>query len=256
MQHQAQVQQKASAAGQEGAQGDTAYEPKEDDPKPLTEEEIAEKDKLLEEGFSNWNRRDFQAFVRACERYGRDDLENISKEIDGKSPEEVHAYAKVFWQRYTELQDADRVLDKIERGEQRIQREKDIANLLMWKLDQYKNPWREMRFHYGTSRGKAYTEDEDRFMVCMTHKLGYGEWEALKAAVRQSWLFRFDWFLKSRTPAELGRRVDTLIRLIEKESEDEQAAAKKQQRRASGTGTKRSSTGGSGRRGGKRARAR
>ena len=256
MQHQAQVQQKASAAGQEGAQGDGAYEPKEDDPKPLTEEEIAEKDKLLEEGFSNWNKRDFQAFVRACERYGREDLENISKEIDGKSPEEVQAYAKVFWQRYTELQDADRVLEKIERGEQRIQREKDIANVLKWKLDQYKNPWRERHFHYGTSRGKAYTEDEDRFMVCMTHKLGYGEWEALKAAVRQSWLFRFDWFLKSRTPAELGRRVDTLIRLIEKESEDEQAAAKKQQRRASGTGTKRTSTGGSSRRGGKRARAR
>lgn len=32
---------------------------------------------------------------------------------------------------------------------------------------------------------------------------------------------RFDWFFKSRTPQELARRADTLIRLIEKEQEDE-----------------------------------
>jgi len=32
---------------------------------------------------------------------------------------------------------------------------------------------------------------------------------------------RFDWFFKSRTPQELARRAETLIRLIEKEQEDE-----------------------------------
>ena len=39
------------------------------------------------------------------------------------------------------------------------------------------------------------------------------------AQVRQHWLFRFDWFIKSRTPVELARRCETLIRLIEKEFE-------------------------------------
>ncbi len=39
-----------------------------DDPQPLSEEEIEEKEQLLSEGFSNWNRRDFNAFVRACEK--------------------------------------------------------------------------------------------------------------------------------------------------------------------------------------------
>jgi hypothetical protein len=33
-------------------------------------------------------------------------------------------------------------------------------------------------------------------------------------------LCRFDWFFKSRTPQELARRAETLIRLIEKEQED------------------------------------
>ena len=34
----------------------------------------------------------------------------------------------------------------------------------------------------------------------MMHKLGYGAWDELKAEIRKSWRFRFDWFFKSRTP--------------------------------------------------------
>lgn len=42
--------------------------PAPEDPQPLSEEEIAEKERLMTEGYSNWNRRDFNAFVRACEK--------------------------------------------------------------------------------------------------------------------------------------------------------------------------------------------
>lgn len=87
-------------------------------------------------------------------------------------------------------------------------------------MARYRNPWQELKIHYGTSKGKAYTEEEDRFIVCMTNNLGYGSWDQLKLEIRKSWRFRFDWFFKSRTPQELSRRCDTLIRLIEKENED------------------------------------
>ncbi len=58
----------------------------------------------------------------------------------------------------------------------------------------------ELKLAYGANKGKAYTEEEDRFLVCMVHQLGYGAWDELKAQIRQSWRFRFDWFFKSRTP--------------------------------------------------------
>lgn len=54
----------------------------------------------------------------------------------------------------------------------------------------------------------------------MVHKLGYGNWDELKAVFRTSPLFRFDWFVKSRTTQELARRCDTLIRLVEKENQE------------------------------------
>lgn len=44
---------------------------------------------LLFQGFINWSKRDFQQFIKANEKYGRDDIESISKEVEGKTPEEV-----------------------------------------------------------------------------------------------------------------------------------------------------------------------
>ncbi len=38
--------------------------------KPLTEEEMAETEGLISQGFQNWSRRDFQQFVRALKNYG------------------------------------------------------------------------------------------------------------------------------------------------------------------------------------------
>ena len=41
------------------------------------------------QGFTNWSKRDFNQYVKACEKYGRDDIDNIAHEIEGKTPEEV-----------------------------------------------------------------------------------------------------------------------------------------------------------------------
>ena len=208
----------------------------------LTEEEEAEKANLLEAGQREWTKRDYNAFVRACEKYGRPppygpgSVADIATEIEGKTQEEVREYAKVFWSKYKELGDADRVLRQVERGEAKIHRQVEIMNSLATKMNRYRNPWRELKPVYGTHKGKAFTEDEDRYILCMAHKLGYGEWEALKAEVRKSWMFRFDWFFKSRTPQELGRRCETLVRLVEKELEEDTEREKKSKRKASGSG--------------------
>ncbi|KAI4371406.1 hypothetical protein MLD38_019647 [Melastoma candidum] len=187
---------------------------------PLTAEELEEKEWLLEEGFSSWSRRDFNAFIRACEKYGRNDIKGIASEMEGKTEEEVERYAKVFKERYKELNDYDRIIKNIERGEARISRKDEIMKAIGKKLDRYKNPWLELKIQYGQNKGKLYNEECDRFMICMVHKLGYGNWDELKAAFRTSPLFRFDWFVKSRTTQELARRCDTLIRLVEKENQE------------------------------------
>ncbi|XP_051125916.1 ISWI chromatin-remodeling complex ATPase CHR11 isoform X2 [Andrographis paniculata] len=187
---------------------------------PLTAEEQEEKEQLLEEGFSTWSRKDFNTYIRACEKYGRTDIKSIALEMEGKTEEEVARYSKVFKERYKELNDYDRIIKNIERGEARISRKDEIMKAIGKKLDRYKNPWLELKIQYGQNKGKLYNEECDRFMICMVHKLGYGNWDELKAAFRTSPLFRFDWFVKSRTTQELARRCDTLIRLVERENQE------------------------------------
>ncbi|GLT76937.1 hypothetical protein SLA2020_485700 [Shorea laevis] len=211
---------------------------------PLTAEELEEKEQLLEEGFSSWSRRDFSTFIRACEKYGRNDIKSIAAEMEGKTEEDVERYAKVFKERYEELNDYDRIIKNIERGEARISRKDEIMKAIGKKLDRYKNPWLELKIQYGQNKGKLYNEECDRFMICMVHKLGYGNWDELKAAFRTSPLFRFDWFVKSRTTQELARRCDTLIRLVEKENQEydeRERQARKEKKLAKGvTPSKRS----------------
>jgi SWI/SNF-related matrix-associated actin-dependent regulator of chromatin subfamily A member 5 len=186
----------------------------------LTEGEQKEKDTLLQKGFGNWNKRDFGLFIKACEKYGRDALEQIAGDIDTKTLAEVKEYSKVFWKKYKEVPDWERIVSNIEKGEQRIQRREEMITALKYKIDGVKDPFKNLKINYAGNKGKTYTEEEDIFLVCATHALGYGNWDELKREIRKSWRFRFDWFLKSRTIFELQRRVDQLIRLIEKELSD------------------------------------
>ncbi|XP_069692147.1 chromatin-remodeling complex ATPase chain Iswi isoform X2 [Periplaneta americana] len=206
-----------------------------DDAQPLTEDEVIEKEKLLTQGFTNWTKRDFNQFIKANEKYGRDDIDNIAKDVEGKTPDEVMQYSSVFWERCHELQDIDRIMAQIDRGEAKIQRRASIKKALDAKMARYRAPFHQLRIAYGTNKGKNYTEEEDRFLVCMLHKLGFDKenvYEELRAAVRNAPQFRFDWFIKSRTAMELQRRCNTLITLIERENQEleEKERAEKKKR--------------------------
>jgi hypothetical protein len=64
----------------------------EDYARPLTEDELAERDALISENpFKDWMRRDFNAFIRACEKHGRGNIDAIAKEVDSKSEVEARA---------------------------------------------------------------------------------------------------------------------------------------------------------------------
>ena len=52
------------------------------------------------QGFTNWNKRDFNQFIKACEKYGRDDIDNICKDVEGKTPQEVYIYNVVLLKFY------------------------------------------------------------------------------------------------------------------------------------------------------------
>jgi SWI/SNF-related matrix-associated actin-dependent regulator of chromatin subfamily A member 5 len=117
----------------------------------------------------------------------------------------------------------------VEKGETKLKRKDDMSTALKQKISMYSNPERQLKLPSQKRSGQLFTEEEDRFLVsftsvftylyqvCATNKVGYGNWEELKREIKESDQFKFDWFFKSRTPPELSRRVDVLLRSVQKE---------------------------------------
>ncbi|KZO91235.1 SNF2 family DNA-dependent ATPase [Calocera viscosa TUFC12733] len=191
-----------------------------DDAVPLTEEENAEKDALSVEGFQAWQRRDYQAFIRGSADFGKDAWEDIANEIKDKSVREVQEYAKVFWERIDELEDKERILQRIEEGEQKREKTRSTQEILDRKVKQYTYPMQELELHYNVTKGKVWSEEEDRYLLVRLqhYKLARDDvFDLIKKDISQFPQFRFDWFIKSRTSAEISRRCTTLLNMLRRE---------------------------------------
>lgn len=69
-------------------------------------------------------------------------------------------------------------------------------------MGRYRAPFHQLRITYGPNKGKNYTEEDDRFLICMLHKLGIDRdnvYDDLRLAIRLAPQFRFNWFIRSRT---------------------------------------------------------
>lgn len=190
--------------------------------KPLTEDEEAEKLKLMEQGFSKWTRRDFTAFIQACAKFGRNSLTAIASEFPEKTMDEVREYAVAFWKNYTQIEGYDRYITQIEAGEDKIRKAKIQKEALRLKLSQYTNPLQDLvlRFPPATTNKRIFSEEEDRYLLVQCYRYGLDRpdlFERIRDSVRLSPLFRFDFFLQSRTPSELSRRANTLLACVARE---------------------------------------
>lgn len=196
-----------------------------DTAEPLTEEETQMKETLASQGFADWNRRDFQAFVRGCEKYGRNGFAAIAEEIgETKTDRDVKAYSKVFWDRVEELNDHEKIIQRIEEGEKKREKVAHLEEMLKRKVEACKLPQHQLKINYGagTAKGKGWSEDEDRFLLIRLAKYGLVDdaYDRIRQDIGQTDLFRFDWFIRSRTPLELNRRCNTLVSLLQKDEAD------------------------------------
>lgn len=206
-----------------------------DNSRPLTEEEKARKEELLTQGFSLWNRRDFQHFVSLLTKYGRNLISLIAHEFPEKTIDEVRAYAKAFWRRYKEIEGFDKYLHQIEQGEEKIVKVQVQKESLRRKISQYKYPLQELVLRYppAATNKRVFSEEEDRFLLVQLYRFGLDlpdVYERIRQAIRELPLFQFDFFFQSRNTGELSRRCLTLLACVLKEIYPDQLAGQKRKR--------------------------
>jgi len=212
----------------------------------VSEEEVAQKNKVLAEAFPDWSRKDFKSFCSSLERHGRFDVINVVKDVVnecGKSESEVKRYFVSFWLNYRRIGDWKKIIDKIQKGEKKILRLRQIRDAIHEKVERHldesfaqveslegESPssadlleycWPTMKLHYGPgTKNRAYAEEEDAFLLCMMHRHGYGAVERIRVEIRAAPQFRFDWYFKSRNSNEIQKRCDAIVKMVEKEIDE------------------------------------
>jgi len=105
-------------------------------PAPLQKE----KDDLIKEAFPDWTKKDFRVFVASLEKYGRFDVKNVTEHVAeecGKDETDVKRYFVAFWTNYRNINDWKKIIDRVERGEKKINRLKEVKDAIADKIDDH-----------------------------------------------------------------------------------------------------------------------
>jgi SWI/SNF-related matrix-associated actin-dependent regulator of chromatin subfamily A member 5 len=143
-------------------------------PPLISDERQQEKIQLLSEGFVDWSRGDYGAFVRASAAFGRSDLKQIALEV-GKSEAEVKRFADCFWGEIGRTRISEHEYERVERlvskGEKKISEIRALERGTRVLVSHFSNPWQELEFVHVNCKDKMFSMDEDRHLLCWTRKV-------------------------------------------------------------------------------------
>ncbi|WZC17363.1 ISWI chromatin-remodeling complex ATPase ISW2 [Candidozyma auris] len=203
---------------------------------PLTEEEIELKEKLLAESFHSWSRRDFTNFIHASAKYGRHNVKQIADSLS-RDLDEIERYAKKFWSNYQEIEGHEKYIAQVEASERKATKMQNQQKILASKIEEAEDPLEELKIQYPPNNSKRiYSKLEDRFILFCVNKHGIFAdklGEKIKEEIQESDLFKFDFYMLSRTPQEISRRVNTLMLALARENDG--GSGKKKAKQASMT---------------------
>ena len=86
-----------------------------------------------------------------CETYGRDNHKLIAEQFPNKTVEEVKEYSQEFWKKWHLIENGQKYVERIEKGEQEIEKMKQIDDAINEKflhvIKQFKkeNPEKDLK---------------------------------------------------------------------------------------------------------------
>lgn len=189
-------------------------------PEKFTDDDIEKRNELIEEGFGDWNKREFNSFIKGCESFGRGNYQQIAEEIETKTAEEVKEYAEVFWENIESLPNKRELIEKIAKGEKDIQRLKQINSVLNYKKKCISDG-EELYFERQNKDKLQFNLEEDLYLAGHLLEKGYGNWDELRVLIKTLPKFKFNFWMQTRTAEDIHGRCDFLIEEMEKQEKQE-----------------------------------
>ncbi len=196
-------------------------EPDENEP-VLTPDEQKEKDEIIGRGFANWSRSEIDELIQCMKDFGVNAYEQMRTKIESKTEDEIKRYADALWKALgTTIPGGQAIQKAIERRQKERENMKRIEVLIGRKIMAYENPRKELAFKYVKyERENQYTKSDDSALLYFTHKNKYGNWSGIRFDILHDALLRFNYFLKTRNNEELKKRIDYLIKSVEREQSE------------------------------------
>ena len=110
-------------------------------------------------------------------------------------------------------------MKNIEKKE-RMEKQRQQSSMLIAKKCQgiEDGEYEEIKIAFPTNNHQSeYTYEEDQYLIYITYKYGYGNWDEIMKKIKTSEDLLFNYFLKSRNKIEIQKRIDYLVKIIEKE---------------------------------------
>jgi hypothetical protein len=95
-----------------------------------------------------------------------------------------------------------RIKTRIEEGEAKRNKRENLGSLLYKKINSVRYPMQELELNYPTTKGKVYSEEEDRYLLCRLDHYGMqvdDVYERIKRYISEFPVFRFN-----RCPSDDG----------------------------------------------------
>ena len=178
-----------------------------------------ESSSLDENLFPDWSLGDYDCFINAILRHGKSNKYLILNDVNietGKSLSYIDKYYEKFWKVIYYIDDHESLISRIDENEDKLNKISKDKESLNDKLNEFSDGLKFLNINYGAMKGKMFNDEEDFFLLLMLGKHGYGSWDKIQLEINNSWLFRFDWFFKSRNIVEIQKRCEHLNRLVTK----------------------------------------
>lgn len=165
----------------------------------LSDDDKELKEQLLSKGF-DWTKKDFKAFLSAFEQY-YNDVDQIKASLPKKS--DVEEYYNVFMSRYNELSEIYKVSGVIERAKQKHDKRKKIKRIFDRHMDDFEK--------YILSKNRFYLDNKYLLMLYYKYMDDPDCFDRIKAHAMNDPNMMFDYFLLTRTSAELSKHVNNML---------------------------------------------
>ena len=89
-------------------------------------------------------------------------------------------------------------MERITTGETKLREQSDRIDALHRKIKSYTFPMQELKLTYGQTKGKSYSDEEDRFLLVRMHHHGIDRddcYELIKRDIGEWPLFRYVYLL-------------------------------------------------------------